>query len=116
MDVVSTDQHTVKPWFDGRLPFAPPVKDLTSKGFPLVGGRLEYLDGRLAAALIYKHGKHIINLFTWPDTNAVTPISSSGSRDGYNFLHWNQDRATYWLVSDVNAQDLAEFVRIWKRF
>jgi anti-sigma factor RsiW len=116
MDVVSTDQHTVKPWFDGRLPFAPPVKDLTSKGFPLVGGRLEYLDGRLAAALIYKHGKHIINLFTWPDTNAVTPISSSGSRDGYNFLHWNQDGATYWLVSDVNAQDLAEFVRIWKRF
>jgi anti-sigma factor RsiW len=116
MDVVSTDQHTVKPWFDGRLPFAPPVKDLTSAGFPLVGGRLEYLDGRLAAALIYKHGKHIINLFTWPDAEIMKPLSSSGSRDGYNFLHWNQDGATYWLVSDVSPRDLAEFVRIWKTF
>jgi anti-sigma factor RsiW len=116
MDVVSTDQHTVKPWFDGRLPFAPPVKDLTSQGFPLIGGRLDYLDGRLAAALIYKHGKHIINLFTWPDAEVVKPLSSSGSRDGYNFLHWNQDGATYWLVSDVNPRDLAEFVRIWKTF
>jgi anti-sigma factor RsiW len=116
MDVVSTDQHTVKPWFDGRLPFAPPVKDLASEGFPLVGGRLDYLAGHLAAALIYKHGKHVIDLFTWPDTQTVELPSSSGSRDGYNFLQWSQDGAMFWAVSDLNARELADFVRKWQIF
>jgi anti-sigma factor RsiW len=110
-DVASTDQHTVKPWFDGRLPFAPPVKDLASAGFPLAGGRLDYLAGRTAAALVYRHGQHVIDLFTWP---GPTGGSLSGSSGGYNFIGWNQDGQDFWAVSDVNAQDLADFVRLWK--
>jgi anti-sigma factor RsiW len=114
MDVVSTDQHTVKPWFDGRLPFAPPVKDFAAAGFPLVGGRLDYLAGHSAAALIYRHGRHVINLFVWPGAAAPDPLPASGSRDGYNFLRWSQGGMMFWAVSDLNAQELAGFVRDWQ--
>jgi anti-sigma factor RsiW len=114
MDVVSTDQHTVKPWFDGRLPFAPPVKDFAAAGFPLAGGRLDYLAGRMAAALVYRRGQHVIDLFAWPGTEPPDGSPASGGRGGYNFLRWRQGGMTFWAVSDLNAQELADFARIWQ--
>ncbi len=109
-DVISTDQHTVKPWFSGKLDFAPVVKDLSSKGFPLVGGRLDYLDDRPVAALIYKRGQHTINLFMWPSPASDARPRSLSIR-GYNVLHWTHSHLTYWAVSDVNAGDLGVFVQ-----
>jgi anti-sigma factor RsiW len=115
-DVTSTDQHTVKPWFDGRLPFAPPVKDLKSVGFPLVGGRLDYLDGHTAAALVYRHDAHEINLFVWPDRDASDRAASSGSVDGYNFERWTDKGMVFWAVSDLNGRDLADFNERWRSY
>jgi anti-sigma factor RsiW len=112
-DVPSTDQHTVKPWFDGKLDFAPPVQDLSGQGFPLVGGRLDYLEDRPVAALVYQRRKHFINLFIWPaaqDSEQRTIV-----RQGYNILHWTRGGMTYWAVSDVNASELNEFAQILQR-
>lgn len=111
MDVVSTDQHTVKPWFDGKLPFAPPVKELKSAGYPLAGGRLDYVAGHLAAALVYTRGAHDINLFAWP---AKAEPASHGSKDGYNFERWSANGMTFYAISDVNAADLANFAARWQ--
>ena len=109
-DVASSDQHTVKPWFSGKLDFAPVVKDLSSKGFPLAGGRLDYLDDRTVAALVYKRRQHTINLFVWP-----SPVSDSAPRTltvrGYSVVHWTHSHMAYWAVSDVNAGDLSEFAQ-----
>jgi anti-sigma factor RsiW len=115
MDVVSTDQHTVKPWFDGRLPFAPPVKDLAAIGFPLAGGRLDYLAGRPAAAMIYHHGQHVIDLYAFDGTDLPAGLAPAGSRDGYNFERWTDGGMSFWAVSDLNAQELADFVRAWRK-
>jgi anti-sigma factor RsiW len=114
MDVVSTDQHTVKPWFDGRLDFAPPVKDFATEGFPLIGGRLDYLDGRAVAALSYRRDKHIIDLYVWP--GSATPIAAfgDGAHNGYNVEHWTQDGMVFWAVSDLEASQLADFARLWR--
>lgn len=112
MDVVSTDQHTVKPWFDGRIDFAPPVKDFKAQGFPLVGGRLDYLDDRKVAALIYQRRQHLIDLYVWPDGGHLDHGPTEGSRSGYNFLHWSQDGMTFWAVSDLAPDQLAEFVAL----
>ena len=114
MDVVSTDQHTVKPWFDGRLAFAPPVKDLQAEGFPLAGGRLDYLDGREVAALIYHSRQHVIELFVWPSGSDLDHGPAEGSRSGYNFVRWAHDGMTLWAVSDLNAGELRDFVRLWQ--
>jgi anti-sigma factor RsiW len=108
MDVVSTDQHTVKPWFDGRLDFAPPVKDLKAQGFPLEGARLDYLAGRPAAVLVYGRRQHIIDVFVWPEGGAAPP--SSTSRSGYNMVRWNEDGMAFWAVSDLNPKELDELV------
>jgi len=111
-DVISSDQHTVKPWFDGKLDFAPPVKDFSSQGFPLMGGRLEYLNNRAVAALIYQRQKHYINLYIWPaeQSNAASEVATK--RLGYNLLHWTNSGMNYWAVSDLNAVELHEFARL----
>ena len=108
-DVQSTDQHTVKPWFAGRLSFSPPVKELAEQGFPLLGGRLDYLGGRQVAALIYRRGGHIINLFVWPGTETASGVSPGPAEQGYNTLRWSQDGMDFWAVSDVNPGDLHSF-------
>ena len=115
MDVVSTDQHTVKPWFDGRLAFAPPVKDLKAGGFPLAGGRLDYFDGREVAALVYHSRQHVIQLFVWPSSRGLDHGTAQGSRSGYNFVRWSQDEMAFWAVSDLNAAELADFVQLWRK-
>ena len=111
MDVVSTDQHTVKPWFNGKLDFSPPVKDLAAQEFPLVGGRLDYLGGRSVAALVFQRHKHIINLFVWPTKeNGSKPTAVTPSQ-GYNLIHWSEAKMAFWAVSDLNAKELMEFVQ-----
>jgi anti-sigma factor RsiW len=108
-DVASSDQHTVKPWLDTKLDFAPAVPDLSGKGFPLVGGRLDYLDNRPVAALVYQRRKHFINLFVWPTESNAAKATKTISRQGYHLLHWADSDFNYWAVSDVNADDLQTF-------
>jgi anti-sigma factor RsiW len=108
-DVSSSDQHTVKPWFNGKLNFSPPVLDLTGKGFALVGGRLDYLDNQPVAALVYRHRQHLINLFVWPATEAGHRPLRSLARQGYRVSHWSDGAMRYWVVSDLNPADLKTF-------
>lgn len=108
-DVASSDRHTVKPWFNGKLDFSPPVVDLAAQGFPLIGGRLDFLDGHPVAALVYRRSQHDINLFIWPSTDKAPEIGSS-TKDGYNLYHWNESGMTFWAVSDLNPPELLDFV------
>jgi len=111
-DVSSTDQHTVKPWFAGKLDFSPPVTDLASSGFPLIGGRLEYLAGRSVAALVYQHRKHIINVFAWPVMNEAEGVAAPVTKQGYHCIRATHDHMAMIVVSDLNAQELTAFVRM----
>jgi anti-sigma factor RsiW len=111
-DVLSSNQHTVKPWFDGRLNFTPPVKDLGPEGFPLVGGRLDYLDNRPVAALVYRRRQHIINLFIAPAEHAGDARPTGQVRAGYNIVHWMKSGMTYWAVSSLSAAELAKFAQL----
>ncbi|MBS1840379.1 MAG: anti-sigma factor [Acidobacteria bacterium] len=104
-DVASTDQHTVKPWFDGRIAFAPPVKDFAEEGFPLIGGRLDVLQGENVAALVYGRRKHFINVFVWPE-RAGEAEQYTGSKNGYNWISWKQGELRLCAVSDTNRDDL----------
>lgn len=106
-DVESTDQHTVKPWFDGKLDIAPPVRDFAADGFPLVGGRLDVLEGRTVAALVYGRRKHIVNVFVWNSQDTV-PYSDSGERQGYHWVSWKKDGFTFCAVSDVSLPELQQ--------
>src|SRR6266550_4174478 len=108
-DVASSDQHTVKPWLDAKLDFAPPVVDLSSEGFPLIGGRLDYLDNRPVAALVYQRRKHFINVFVWPGEAAAARPAMAMSHQGYQLLHWADSDFNYWAVSDVNVNALQLF-------
>ncbi len=108
-DVPSTDQHTVKPWFNGKLKFSPPVHDFAQQGFRLTGGRLDYFNGREVAALVYQRRLHIINLFVWPSDSGRNTGAESLEKDGYNVSHWERDGFEFWAVSDVNAADLKAF-------
>jgi anti-sigma factor RsiW len=109
MDVISTDQHTVKPWFIGKLDFSPPVVDLADIGFPLAGGRLEHIDGRPAAALIFHRRLHSINVFVWPATNGRVP-AHDGRENGYNAQSWSQDGLNFLAVSEISAAELKQFI------
>ena len=107
-DVETSDQHVVKPWFNGKLDFSPPVIELKDQGFPLVGGRLDYVGGRTVAAIVYRRGRHVINLFAWPDAKAGGPeLVNPG--EGYHLRHWRAGGMSLWAVSDVNPADLATF-------
>jgi anti-sigma factor RsiW len=114
MDVPSTDQHTVKPWFNGKLDFSPEVKDFAAQGFPLIGGRLDYLADRTVAALVYGRRRHIINVFTWPTGPAPTS-QSQFSRNGYNAIHWSHGSMTFWAVSDIALPELAQFKDLYEK-
>lgn len=108
-DVISSDQHTVRPWFEGKLDFAPPVADLSGQGFPLVGGRAEYIDGRSVAALVYERRKHFINLFVWPGEAGTHQVKAEKTQRGYNIVRWRAAGMNYWAVSEVAEDDLRKF-------
>ena len=108
-DVVSTDQHTVKPWFNGRLDVAPPVADLTAQGFTLLGGRLDYVDAKPVAAIVYRRRVHIINLFCAPAPGSGERAATMESLHGFNVRRWSENGLSLWAVSDINADELTEF-------
>ena len=112
MDVPSKDQHTVKPWFDGKLDFSPTVKDLTAQGFELTGGRLDYIGNRPVAAIVYLRRQHPINLFVWPATAAPVMNEKALERQGYNIIRWSNGGMTYWAVSDLNLAELQQFAQL----
>jgi mycothiol system anti-sigma-R factor len=111
-DVTSTDQHTVKPWFNGKLAFVPPVKDFADEGFPLIGGRLDVLGGQNVATLVYARRKHIINVFVMPTKEADTPIHPPGLRQGYQWRHWRRQGMEYCAISDVSDSDIYELAQL----
>ena len=111
-DVASTDQHTVKSWFDGKLAFIPPVNDYASQGFPLVGGRLDVLNGRSVAALVYARRKHLVNVFVWPALEGEANLYGWGSRDGYNWGMWQAGDMRFCIVSDATQNDLRELQQL----
>ena len=108
-DVVSTDQHTVKPWFNGRLDVSPPVIDLTAQGFTLIGGRLDYLDARAIGAVVYRRRQHIINLFVAQTPNIERRAAKTETIQGFNIRRWSDRGSNFWAVSDIGADELAEF-------
>jgi anti-sigma factor RsiW len=112
VDVSSSNQHTVKPWFNGKLDFSPPVVDLAQQGYPLIGGRLDYVGNKAVAVLVYRHGGHVINLFVWPEGQNEGQGTTSITQQGYHILSWNRSGMSYWVVSDLEEAQLQEFVRL----
>ena len=112
VDVESTDQHTVKPWFAGKIDFAPPVRDLAADGYPLTGGRLDYVDGHPVAALTYKVRQHPMNVFVWPDAGASDSAPKMQSMKGYSIAHWTRAGMRYWAVTDAGPQEISRFAEL----
>jgi anti-sigma factor RsiW len=108
-DVLSTDQHTVKPWFNGKIDVAPPVIDLTAQGFTLIGGRLDYVDTRPIGAIVYKRRSHVINLFVAQTASTERRAAKTETLQGFNIRHWSERGLNYWAVSDIAKDELAEF-------
>ncbi len=106
-DVASSDRHTVKPWFEGKLDFSPPVADFQQQGFKLIGGRVDYLDNRAVAALVYQHGPHFINVFVWP-MNRPDSSPAMTTLNGYNIDHFRHARMNYWIVTDMSANEVEQ--------
>jgi anti-sigma factor (TIGR02949 family) len=115
MDVESTDQHTVKPWFDGKLDFAPPVVDLATQGFPLVGGRLDYIGRRNVAALVYRRQRHFVNVFIWPEEKNNAKPPEVQTIQGYNVVSWSRNGMNFCAVSDLNSTELRQFADLLSR-
>ncbi|MGH7655857.1 MAG: zf-HC2 domain-containing protein [Gemmatimonadaceae bacterium] len=113
-DVVSTDQHTVKPWFTGKLDFSPAVPRLETDGFPLVGGRLDYVGNRAVAAIVYQRGAHVINVLTYPVESSAASALQIESRRGFQIARWNEGGMAYWVVSDLNVDELKAFCGLMK--
>jgi anti-sigma factor RsiW len=111
LDVPSTEQHTVKPWFNGKLDYAPDVKDFAAAGFPLIGGRVDYIDRRPVAALIYKRREHVINLFVWPSNS---PLAAPDAANGFNLVAWNKAGMNYCAISDLNQEELRQFAGLYQ--
>ncbi len=111
VDIPTSDRHVVKPWFNGEIDFAPPVADLVSQGYPLVGGRLDHLAGRRVAALVFHRGPHTINLFIWPGGGPTTPALKQ--KDGYNLVTWSRGGLTFWAVSDADPGALLQFQKLY---
>ena len=107
-DVASSDQHTVKPWFQGKVDYGVSVADFAAQGFPLIGGRLDYIDGSPAAALVYRRAKHVVNLFVWPGKHAPEHVS----RRGYGAYFWTKGDMVYCAISDLNDAELRQFVEL----
>jgi len=114
-DVLSSDQHTVKPWFNGRLDYSPPVYDFAGRGYPLLGGRLDYVAGRAVAALVYGRRQHTINVFLWPPERGSAGGPSTRTRQGYHELHWTAGDYTYWVVSDLGLAELRDFAQLLRQ-
>ena len=111
VDVPSTDRHEVKPWFNGKLDFSPPTPDLDKEGFFLVGGRLDYLDGRPVAALVYRCRQHLINVFIWPNSGTESGDIQRETRQGYHLIHWSKAGMNHWIASDLNPTELNELAQ-----
>lgn len=114
-DVLSSDQHTVKPWFNGRLDYSPPVYDFAGRGYPLLGGRLDYVGGRRVAVLVYGRRQHLINVFLWPSARGPSTGPSTGTRQGYHLLHSTTGDYTYWVVSDLGLPELEQFAGLLRQ-
>lgn len=111
-DVVSTDQHTVKPWFAGKVDFSPPVRDFATEGFPLIGGRLDYIDNHAAAAVVYRRNQHVINALVWP-VHAPDQGSRNSSEHGYHLIQTIHYGMQFWIVSDLNSDELTQFAKLF---
>jgi len=112
IEVASTDRHTVKPWFQGKLDYAPPVLNLADDGFPLTGGRIDHLRGQATAVLVFEHRKHVLNLFIWPASRVEA--ESRLQRRGFNIVHWSDGSMQYWAVSDMDAGEIEHFGQAWR--
>jgi anti-sigma factor RsiW len=111
-DVASSDQHTVKPWFSGKLDYAPAVRDFTTQGYPLVGGRLDYVGGRPVATLIYRHRQHLIAVYEWPGREGKSIGLTAMSRQGYHLLSWSDNGMIHWAISDLAPNELTAFAKM----
>jgi len=112
IDIVTSNQHVVKPWFNGRIDFTPTVRDFSDQGFPLAGGRLDYLAGRTVAVLVYHRALHPINLFIWPAQSGEELKEKTLSRQGYHLIRWSHGGMAYWVISDVNEKELKDFAEL----